>query len=120
MVNEVIKRNFERMYQDTMSVLFIVQETDPLTHRKKSTLVSDMIDIPCRLSFKSRDHSDRTELYDENKMVATLFLDPSIEIKPGSKITVNHMGRIYKFEKSGIPAIYPTHQEIEVVQEGKN
>ena len=53
-------------------------------------------------------------------MVATLFLDPSIEIKPGSKITVNHMGRIYKFEKSGIPAIYPTHQEIEVVQEGKN
>lgn len=35
MVNEVIKRNFERMYQDTMSVLFIVQETDPLIHRKR-------------------------------------------------------------------------------------
>ena len=41
-----------------------------------------------------------------------LFISPDITIKPGSKITVTQTGVTTEYTGSGVPAVYPTHQEI--------
>ena len=41
-----------------------------------------------------------------------LFLPSAIVIKEGSKITVSREGREFVYASSGVPALYPTHQEI--------
>ena len=48
------------------------------------------------------------------KMVQSvkLFLPSGIIIKEGSKITVSREGREFVYASSGVPALYPTHQEI--------
>lgn len=41
-----------------------------------------------------------------------LFIAPEVTISPGSKIVITHEGRTGEYSQSGIPAVYPTHQEI--------
>ena len=41
-----------------------------------------------------------------------LFIAPEIDIKPGSKIDVTHLGVTTSYKRSGNPAVYHTHQEI--------
>lgn len=41
-----------------------------------------------------------------------LFISPDIVIKAGSKIIVTQHGRTTEYSNSGVPAVYPTHQEI--------
>jgi hypothetical protein len=46
---------------------------------------------------------------------AKLFCDADADIKPGSKITVSHAGRIFEFVQSGEPGVFTFHQEIMLV-----
>jgi len=41
-----------------------------------------------------------------------LFISPGVVIKEGSKITVSREGMEFVYASSGVPALYPTHQEI--------
>lgn len=41
-----------------------------------------------------------------------LFISPDVAIKAGSKIIVTQHGRTTEYSNSGVPAVYPTHQEI--------
>ena len=41
-----------------------------------------------------------------------LFISPDVLIKAGSKIIVTQHGRTTEYSNSGVPAVYPTHQEI--------
>lgn len=41
-----------------------------------------------------------------------LLIAPEVEIKPGSKITVSQNGVTADYSRSGIPAVFSTHQEI--------
>lgn len=41
-----------------------------------------------------------------------LFISPDVVIKAGSKIIVTQHGRTTEYSNSGVPAVYPTHQEI--------
>lgn len=41
-----------------------------------------------------------------------LFTVPEIQIKPGSKIIVTQNGVTTVYSSSGVPAVYPTHQEV--------
>lgn len=68
--------------------------------------------IPCQLSH-SRINTTNPETSAANvEFVIKLFINPDLEIKPGSKIEVTQNSRTNKYERSGEPAIYPTHQEI--------
>ena len=42
----------------------------------------------------------------------TLYIDPSVDIPEGSKITVTQNGVTRDYERSGRPAVYSCHQEI--------
>ena len=83
---------------------------------KRSEVV--LHNIPCRLSFSTiRQVGDGDTAGIEQ--VTKLFLDPNINIKEGSKITVTRSdGESFVFKRSGKPAHYPElthHQEIVLV-----
>lgn len=69
-------------------------------------------DIPCRLSYSSVSVVDQTDTAAKTAQVTKLFLSPDVAIKPGAKITVIQSGITRDYEASGVPAVYPTHQEI--------
>jgi len=90
----------------------ITDENSKITHYDESLILKD---IPCRLSIKySQFLSNTTQTNTVNTInnEAKLFTFPDIIIKPGSKIVViqNDVTRVYK--NSGVPVVYPSHQEI--------
>ena len=48
-----------------------------------------------------------------------LFVSSDITIKPGSMLTVTQNGVTTEYTSSGVPAVYPTHQEIMLELSGK-
>ena len=67
---------------------------------------------PCRLSFEKIQTSAQSDSAASLSQVAKLFLSPDIRIKAGSRLTVSQDGITTDYTHSGVPAVYPTHQEI--------
>lgn len=67
---------------------------------------------PCRLSFESVAPVQQSETVAAVSQTVKLFISPDVVIKPGSKLTVTQNGVTTDYTGSGIPAVYPTHQEI--------
>ena len=68
--------------------------------------------VPCRLSFEKLDAAFQTEAATAVSQGIKLFLSPEIKVSSGSKIIVTQNGMTGEYSASGVPAMYPTHQEI--------
>lgn len=73
---------------------------------------------PCRISFSSIQTTTEKQNAYASEQVIKLFLAPEVDIKPGSKIVVTQDNVTGEYERSGIPAIYPSHQEVLLKQFG--
>lgn len=71
-------------------------------------------DEACKLSFSAMPHADQTETGATLSGRVTLFLDPEIIIKAGSKIVVTRGEQTFHFTQSGIAKIFSHHQEVEL------
>ena len=67
---------------------------------------------PCRISFSSIPSTSESENVAAVKQVVKLFIEPEVDIKAGSKIVIIQNNVTREYSKSGISAVYPTHQEI--------
>ena len=68
--------------------------------------------LPCRVSHQT---VKSTESSDEAALVAqtvTLYIDPSVDIPEGSKITVTQNGVTRDYEQSGKAAVFTHHKEV--------
>jgi len=83
----------------------------------KNALVEE--NVPCRLSFKNITTTSKDGHHDIVTSIVKLFLDPTIEITPGSTLEITQNNRTSVYRRSGEPSIYSTHQEIilELVEE---
>lgn len=86
----------------------ITDEKTKLTFYKDVTVLENQ---PCRLSFSNIMAVIQSEAAATAQTVK-LFISPDVTIKPGSKITVTQSGVTTEYTYSGVPAVYPTHQEI--------
>lgn len=68
--------------------------------------------IPCHLSFSSAPAALKSGAAVSRTQEVKVFLAPEVQIKAGSKLVIiqNGIEKSYKF--SGEPAVYPSHQEI--------
>ncbi len=85
---------------------------DPATGRNTYTERAVAEEMPCRLSF-----SRITETQPDNgaarvAQTVKLFLDPAVELPPGSKLIVTQNGVTGYYTQSGEPAIYTHHKEV--------
>ena len=69
-------------------------------------------DEPCRLSFSNTSSTKDGEVAATVSQVTELFISPEVDIPPGSKITVTQNGETVDYTKSGVKAMYETHQQI--------
>lgn len=84
-------------------------EQTKITHKSEVTVIENQ---PCKLSFEKLDATAQTETAASLTQGTKLFLPPNVEIKAGSKIIVEQDGVKNAYSASGVPAVYPTHQEI--------
>lgn len=112
MIQEALRKAIESTYTDSCTVSERRKEINPVT---KLTDWKDVVVLdgqPCRLSFKTVQSTQQEGAAEETVQSVKLFLSPNIVIKEGSKITVLRGGREYAYVSSGVPAAYPSHQEI--------
>lgn len=69
-------------------------------------------DQPCGLSFERLQAAVQSESAATITQGVKLFVSPDIAIKAGSKLTVTQDNVTTDYIRSGVSAVYPTHQEI--------
>lgn len=108
----MVRKSLEKLYTDSCNIYEYKKVKDPKTKRTtfKNVLVYE--DVKCRISFKNITSTVPTEKEAMTKQVTILFINPELNIKPNSIIEVERENRILKYQNSGTPAIYRTHQEI--------
>lgn len=109
---EAHSRALEKLYEDTCTVYERRAVQDEDSHLTDWQEVAVLEDQPCKLSFEKVSQVEQTDSAAELAQRIKLFISPNIEIKPGSKISIVHLGMITDYTYSGVPAVYETHQEI--------
>ena len=106
------RKAIEATYFGTLTVTEHQTVKDEKTKLTKSVDVVVLQDEPCRLSFEKMQTAVQSESAATITQVTKLFVSPDISINAGSKITVSQDNVTTDYTCSGVPAIYPTHQEI--------
>ena len=102
----------ERQYKDRCTITEFKAVTDQTTNITKDKEVVVLEGQKCKLCFKS---VRSVSAGDAAKLLQTvsLHIAPDISIEEGSKIVVIlQTGQTFEYSRSGIPAIYPSHQEV--------
>lgn len=102
----------ETLYSGVMTVTErhkIRDEGTKLTTQKDVVVLENQ---PCKLSFETLKAVQQTEAAASTTQIIKLFVAPGVTVKPGSKVTVTQDGVTADYKYSGVPAVYPTHQEI--------
>ena len=68
--------------------------------------------LPCRISFATVKSTEPDEEAAKVAQTVTLYIDPSVVIPEGSKITVTQNQVTADYERSGKAAVYTDHQEV--------
>lgn len=106
------KKALARMHTDRCTVTVSVAHKDPITHITHNTDEVLHENIPCKLSFQSIVPASG-EVAQAITLAAKLFLDSSVAIPAGSRITITRPdGRVLHFTSSGEPGPFGSHQEI--------
>lgn len=87
----------------------VEDEKTGLTNHKPVVVLENQ---SCKLSFETISSANQTESVATITQTTKLFVSPDVNIKPGSKLTVTQNGITTDYMSSGVPAVYPTHQEI--------
>lgn len=106
------RKAIEGTYTGLLKVTEYQSVKDPVTHITRTEKVVVLENQPCKLSFETITTAIQTETAATISQAVKLFVSPDITIKPGSKITVTQSGVTTAYSSSGVPSVYPTHQEI--------
>ena len=108
MVSTAYKKAIQSLWRGRATVTVLDGVLNPANGRTEPQERVAATDVPCRISHQT---VKTTEPQDEAQSVV-LYIDPSVDIPEGSKITVTQNGVTRIFERSGKPAVYSCHQEI--------
>ena len=99
-------------YFGTLTVTEMKKDRDAKTKLTKTEPVVVLENQPCKLSFETLKSAVQTDSAATVAQVTKLFVSPDVSIRAGSKITVTQDNVTTDYTRSGVPAVYPTHQEI--------
>ena len=108
------KKAIESLYEHTCTVIEYVKVKDPITKLTGMKEIPVLESWPCKLSFSNTKSAQQIEAANQVTQVIKLFIATEITIKQGSKIVVTHNGKVSEYKNSGVPSVFPTHQEITI------
>ncbi len=106
------RKAIEEAYSGMATVTERKKIRDERTKITKEVPVIVLEDQPCKLSYETLQAASDSGLVSAVTQVTKLFISPDVSIREGSKITVVQNGVTDDYAFSGIPAVFPTHQEI--------
>ena len=106
------RKAIEATYFGPLTVTERKKEKDERSKLTKDVEVVVLENQPCKLSFEKLQTAIQSDSAATITQVTKLFVSPDISINAGSKITVSQDNVTTDYTCSGVPAIYPTHQEI--------
>ncbi|WP_038289801.1 hypothetical protein [Acetivibrio straminisolvens] len=110
----------EMTYEDTCTIYRMAEVTgsNKITKMERVPVAENVI---CSLSSMQIRPSEQTAAQNDVEYTVKLFLGPEINVLPGDQIDVKRFGRVnpasgtvLKYESTGQPMVYATHQEIMV------
>ena len=126
MVSPVIKKarararvQIEKMYESTCSVWQFSRVYDKATHSTKMKKIALFENIPCHVSYGISGAAKQTDTIAVIGQNITLYLPPEYAVPAGCEIIIEGQGRTTKYESSGEPAVYQSHQEISLTLDDK-
>lgn len=102
----------ELLYEHTCTVIEYVKVKDSVSKITSMKEVLVLENQPCKLSFSTSKAAQQTESANQVTQVIKLFISPEVTIKEGSKLIISHNGKVSEYKNSGVPSLFPTHQEI--------
>lgn len=108
------RRKIEKLYVGKCTITEYRPVTDSITKLTKNKEVNILTNEKCLRSYKSLSATTETAVGNKVRQAIKLFVAPELIIAPGSKITVTQNGRTTAYSNSGEPAVYETHQELEL------
>lgn len=112
MVSAAYTSAIKRLWKGTATITVLDGVLNPANGRTEPTERVTVSAEPCRISHptvKSTGPSEEAAVVSQS---VTLFIDPSVEIPEGSKVTVTQNGVTCDYGRSGKPAVYSSHQEV--------
>ena len=109
---KVARKALESTYEGVATVVEYKKVMNEETKLIELGEVVVLEEQPCKLSFSKLEATKQNNSSASVTQVTKLFISPNITINPGSKITVTQTGITTDYTCSGVPAVYPTHQEI--------
>lgn len=94
-----------------------ITEYQKVKRENKTTAFDEVVVLenqPCRLSFKTVNPTNQTDTASVVTQAVTVYLSPEVSVKPGSKLTITQDGVTTEYKCSGKPAVYRSHQEIQL------
>ena len=126
MVSPVIEKarararvQIEKMYESTCSVWQFSRVYDKATHSTKMKKVALFEDVPCHVSYGISGAAKQTDTIAVIGQNITLYLPPEYAVPAGCEIIIEGQERTTKYESSGEPAVYQSHQEISLTLDDK-
>lgn len=109
------RKALEETYDGVCTIYERKPQEDPETGDTVFKEVLVWENIPCHLSYSSVPATGESDTGAVVAQTTRLFLAPEEEIKPGSRIEIAQQGVTGSYSRSGKPAVYSSHQEIELV-----
>lgn len=108
------RKAVELLYKGLCTVKVWKEVTDPITHVTKHEEVPLFTDQKCKLSYEKQTSTAPTGGPAVIAQTTKLFIAPELDIPAGSKIVVTQHGKTAEYARSGEPAVYMDHQEIQL------
>lgn len=108
------RKYIEATYFGLMTITEMQKVTDEVTKLTKDEEMIVQSNIPCKLSFESIQSAFQSATAASISQGVKIFCSPDITVKAGSKLTITQDNVTTVYTKSGVSAVYPTHQEITV------
>jgi len=104
----------QSLWKGTCTVYVRVPSPDPEPTTGRTVYTEEAVaeSVPCRLSFSNISATTPDSSAAKVTQKVKLFLDPAVELPPGSKLTVTQNGMTGQYAQSGKPAIYTHHKEV--------
>lgn len=113
------KVQIEKMYESICSVWQFSRVYDKATHSTKMKKVALFENVPCHVSYGISGAAKQTDTIAVIGQNITLYLPPEYAVPAGCEIIIEGQGRTTKYESSGEPAVYQSHQEISLTLDDK-
>ncbi|MDO4173714.1 MAG: hypothetical protein Q4D42_03020 [Eubacteriales bacterium] len=112
------RRILERTYDGVMNVYGY---GDELTQSGATRPVEKQLHtkIPCGLSASGQADTTQTDASADVDQRYIVFCAPEIEAPPGCRVVITQYGVTRDYTCSGMPNVYPTHQELTVLLEDR-